>query len=884
MNSIFNNIQINENNVNNKKSKNDESETIFFYKEYSQLKEIKTNKILKIINNQPKKLFIVLLLFIILIPLFLIFKTFFNTIIVKKEFDKDKFVFLNSKACNCSNTAVLIVNEKSPKIINQLLETKFWCIIAVTNKNLEKNNYSNKECIKYLNDIEIEKLPFKMKQLNYNKNLYIKKMIGYLYAMSVGAKVIFDTNGLIEIKKKKGIDKFPTNFDDVNSKSGFFKSYYKREKILNPYIYFDPVNISNNNYSRIYNNFFPRGINVNDSYFERKWMDYNIKIPTTKKIGVLNSLIDNYPDEDSNDFEIQKIFLKYEKIISIPPGIFSPFNEISTFWFENSFWGMIFPIVEIDLMDIFRAYIYEKVIESKNLLVAFSSSIVKRMTFKNLFNKNVFHKNEKINSLIQILIEYSLNHSSCTINDFAKSLKDLENLYKYLFQKNIISQDSLNLFNIWIQDLQNLYDFNKLNKNHEKFFSDKKIPHRTFQSTELHIGTIRDHSSILMSLNHSFIFDSRKGNLLHLFDFDYSNQYTIAEEIQNTPLAMTYGLTSYLGMDVRKNHFNFMKNLKFKYVKDTDAFICQFLTSTCIVWKAFNQSIIWLPSHRYLIGHCSKEGFQELTNLIIKSYNKTRTEELNHPHDIVAASERFDYEYLNYFTGAVPKLFWASSHNYMNKYLTFCKYSSEEIIIGPSQLKRVPVFFQKGISRVNHNYKFTTLKEKYGNYKYPNMCEHKAIVFLPYATHSYGIIEFYALNVPLFFPTIDFLIKLNTMFDYSIFLGAYCGKVKREFLPKKHDDSPHLLCPEDTSIKSLKYWLFYSDFYQLPFITYFDSWEDLINKLNSAKFEEIRKKMEFHNKYRHQEIIQMANYISENIDSHRKIPYSWQEAVKLYEV
>ena len=323
-----------------------------------------------------------------------------------------------------------------------------------------------------------------MKQLDYRKNVYIKKMIGYLYAMSIGAKVIFDTDDLIEIKKKKGIDKFPNNFDDINIKSGIFKSYYLKEKVLNPYIYFDPVNISNINYSRIYNDFYPRGININDSYFERKWMDYNIKIPQIKKIGVLNSLIDNYPDEDSNYFETQKIFLKYEKIISIPSGVFSPFNAISTFWFENSFWGLIFPLVECNLMDIFRAYIFEKVIESKNILVAFSSSIVKRMTFKKLFDKNILNNNEKIANLIQILIEYNnnTNQKNNTSNDFIEFLEDLKNLYKYLFQKNVLSQENLNIINIWIQDFHNLY--NKSKKTYEKIFINKKIPHRTFQSTE----------------------------------------------------------------------------------------------------------------------------------------------------------------------------------------------------------------------------------------------------------------------------------------------------------------------------------------------------------------------------------------------------------------
>ena len=844
-----------------KKAKIDEKELICFNQKYNQLKE--DNKIQVYITFIEKNIFLFSLACLV-------------------------FVFymgkINSTGCKCTNTAVLIINETSPKIIKQLSETKAWCIVAITNKNTVDNNFHDKGCVKYLTNSEIEKLPFKIKKLDYSKNLYIKKMIGYLYAMTIGAKVIFDTDDLVEIKKKKGIDKFPTSFDDVNTKSGIFKSYYSREKVFNPYIYFDPVNISNTNYSRIFSGFYPRGINITDSYFERKWMDYNIKIPINKKIGVLSSLIDNYPDEDSNEFEIQNIFLKYDKIISIPPGIFSPFNAISTFWFENSFCGLIFPLVERDLMDIFRAYIYEKVIETKNLLVAFSSSVVKRMTFKKLLNNNILHKNEKAVSLVQALMEYNINQTNSTVSNSVNLLSDFENLYRYLIEKNVLSQDNLNLFNVWMKDLQDIYDFNKYNKKKEKAFIDKKIPHRTFLMTELHIGTIRDQSSILMSLNHSFIFDSYKGKLLRSFDFDYSNHYTIAKEIQNSPFAQKYGLKSNLSMDVRENHFNFIKNLKFKYVKDTDAFICQFLTSACIAWKAFNQSTIWLPSHRYLIGHCSKEGFQELTNLIIKSYNKTRTEELNHSHDIVAASERFDYEYLNYFTGAVPKLFWASSHNYMKKYLPSCKYSSEEIIVGPSQILHIPGYFKKGISEIKNDYKFITIKEKYGNYKYTNLCSHKAVVIFPYASHSYGIIEFYALNVPLFVPTLDFLIRIKSMHDYSIFADFYCGKVERKHLPKKHDDSPHLFSPEDTSIKALKYWFYYSDFYQLPFITYFDSYEDLINKLNTANYEEIHRKMKFHNKYRHQEIVQMANYISENIDSHRKIPSSWQEAVKLYEI
>lgn len=53
----------------------------------------------------------------------------------------------------------------------------------------------------------------------------------------------------------------------------------------------------------------------------------------------------------------------------------------------------------------------------------------------------------------------------------------------------------------------------------------------------------------------------------------------------------------------------------------------------------------------------------------------------------------------------------------------------------------------------------------YGRYKLHHLAQHRAAVLFPYSVQSQSAVELYALGVPLFLPTIDFLLQLQVLDD-----------------------------------------------------------------------------------------------------------------------
>ena len=49
---------------------------------------------------------------------------------------------------------------------------------------------------------------------------------------------------------------------------------------------------------------------------------------------------------------------------------------------------------------------------------------------------------------------------------------------------------------------------------------------------------------------------------------------------------------------------------------------------------------------------------------------------------------------------------------------------------------------------------------------------------LPYAVHSYGILEPYSLSIPMFAPSIEFAIRANLFYDAND--RHYCGETFKE--------------------------------------------------------------------------------------------------------
>jgi len=154
---------------------------------------------------------------------------------------------------------------------------------------------------------------------------------------------------------------------------------------------------------------------------------------------------------------------------------------------------------------------------------------------------------------------------------------------------------------------------------------------------------------------------------------------------------------------------------------------------------------------------------------------------------------------------------------------------------------------------------------------------HRAFVILPYAAHSYGVVEVFSLSIPIFTPSIEFAMELGIINDKNANDAAICGQGFQE--PAADPGSPHPFSPEDRSSEAVRYWLQFAELFQFPHIQYFTSWSDLMQKLDAADFPAIHRAMAVYNSKKRVLVQNQLQRIAEGLAEQGIIPQDWSEAI-----
>jgi hypothetical protein len=132
-----------------------------------------------------------------------------------------------------------------------------------------------------------------------------------------------------------------------------------------------------------------------------------------------------------------------------------------------------------------------------------------------------------------------------------------------------------------------------------------------------------------------------------------------------------------------------------------------------------------------------------------------------------------------------------------------------------------------------------------------------------------SIFEQYTMNIPLFFPSLDLLTEWHM--NYSVvcertWTTVMTGvKQNRSTVPIYNSDWNIPDPNNELDYSAVRYWLNYADFYQWPYITYFNSSDDLISKLISTNLTNISKQMSEYNHKRRFELLQQWKTILNHI-------------------
>ena len=129
---------------------------------------------------------------------------------------------------------------------------------------------------------------------------------------------------------------------------------------------------------------------------------------------------------------------------------------------------------------------------------------------------------------------------------------------------------------------------------------------------------------------------------------------------------------------------------------------------------------------------------------------------------------------------------------------------------------------------------------------------HSGLVIFPYSAFAFLIIELYALNMPIFIPSVRLIIKHNIMHDRTVY--DWCSKTVYR---KMCDDIDAPDSPNSLHLEALHLWIGRSFMHRRKGCIVFDGADDLFAKLGqlATDREVITQKMKEENRYLDEEAL-----------------------------
>lgn len=269
------------------------------------------------------------------------------------------------------------------------------------------------------------------------------------------------------------------------------------------------------------------------------------------------------------------------------------------------------------------------------------------------------------------------------------------------------------------------------------------------------------------------------------------------------------------------------------YLEQFDGFIAAYNSSFGLLYDKFDKPIIIVNAVRYEVPFTDSPGLWAKTNdwLILGKKNKKL---------FIVANNKADEEYLKFYTGLdsilIPSL---------------CEYTK-----GFYSGKKENFIFQP----INRDYQiYSDLHLQFPNliatnlsrpYRWQDLYDYKGIIHIPYQVSTMSLFEEYTANVPLFCPSKKFLLELREKNNQILSEASYFFLFKKTPPPTIEGDLNNLCDPN-----VVNFWIEHADFYNLPYIQYFDSFDHLKYLLETIDVKEVSRNMEIYNKNRKEEIL-----------------------------
>jgi hypothetical protein len=410
------------------------------------------------------------------------------------------------------------------------------------------------------------------------------------------------------------------------------------------------------------------------------------------------------------------------------------------------------------------------------------------------------------------------------------------------------------------------------------------FPELTFWSTDFHITPISDLKFLFKSFQIKIIDKSLSGAC--------ESRGTCARDLKVINKDNAYNIGDHPQELSRRLFEAYQNDPEFRSV---DAIICFHPIVTCQLYMPFNKTIIMISSTRYEHGQFASHQWQRFNRIIQKL--------ASNPRHLIGGNSVYDADYIQFFTGVpavyVPSFCGVITARYNPVKSEFLLAHSHASVHKDTYWDGGWLIWRFAVDRMNEakakkggkaaEFQFKGINELYGRYEYQDLANHPAMIHFPYQVSVMSFFEQYRMNLPLFVPSLKFMIQLHL--DHALISERTWARIHNRGGITKSDIDGH---PDawtkhdpnnEKSAEALEYWLAKADYYTKPYIQYFDSWDDLIEKLLTTDFQKVSALMEQHNAHFHSELLSQWQFLLERMFKDRPeggyaMPNSYDQAMR----
>ena len=203
---------------------------------------------------------------------------------------------------------------------------------------------------------------------------------------------------------------------------------------------------------------------------------------------------------------------------------------------------------------------------------------------------------------------------------------------------------------------------------------------------------------------------------------------------------------------------------------------------------------------------------------------------------ILATMSEYDYQYIIHYLGIEPvKL---NVYSFHLKDIPDYSPVKDEFLVGPANVQKVMPFTKN---------KFVKMPEyRLDDKSYLKLAEYPGVVVFPYSAWAVSIAELYDMNIPMFVPSKEYLIRNNYMNDVCL-APCYCKAEEMMAFDNPHRETPHAFSPNSYKYEDMIYWSQYYYVYQKKNTIIFEDEDDLYKKIESTDLKVISSRMKAEN-------------------------------------